>query len=45
VSTEEYGPLPVSKRTRVILEVVRTLAACAAVSVNCLVALKVFHIL
>jgi hypothetical protein len=38
----QLQPLPLSKRTRVLLELLRTLAACAAVGVNCAVALRVF---
>jgi hypothetical protein len=38
----DLQPLPLSKRTRVLLELLRTLAACAAVGVNCAVALRVF---
>lgn len=39
---EELTPLPFSKHTRVWFEVIRTLAAISQVSINTLVALKVF---
>jgi hypothetical protein len=35
-------PLPISKHTRVWFEAVRTLAALTQVSINALIALKVF---
>jgi hypothetical protein len=39
---EPHSPLPLSKPTRVVLEAVRTAAACSAVLLNCLIALRVF---
>lgn len=41
----ELGPLPLSKRTRVMLELVRTLAACGALLANSLVLSRVFGLI
>jgi hypothetical protein len=38
----QVTPLPISKPTRVWFELIRTLAAISQVSINALVALKVF---
>jgi len=42
---ETYPPLPLSKRTRVLLEAVRTAAACGALLANSLVLLRVFGLI
>jgi hypothetical protein len=45
MSTEEHPPLPISKPTRVVLEAVRTAAACSAVVINCVALVRVFGLI